>query len=71
VFHRPEVARQLRRRVFLAGTGAALVTLAAACGQPDRTPYPFTQTREGHNYRLTDEERAKLQETYKSKMSGG
>ncbi len=45
--------------------------LLTACGQPDTSPYPFTQTREGHRYRMTDEDRAKLQETYKSKMSGG
>ena len=45
--------------------------LLAACGQPDTSPYTFTQTREGHRYRMTDEDRAKLQETYKSKMSGG
>jgi len=64
-------ARPIGRRSFCLASGAALAVLLAACGQPDTTPYPFTQTREGHNYRLTDEDRAKLQEAYKSKMSGG
>ena len=45
--------------------------LAVACGQPDTAPYAFTQTREGHRAAMTDEERAQLQEAYKSTMSGG
>ena len=63
--------RSIGRRSFCLASGAALAVLLSACGQPDTNPYPFTQTREGHNYRLTDEDRAKLQEAYKSKMSGG
>ena len=64
-------ARPIARRFFCLSSGAALAILLAACGQPDTSPYTFTQTREGHRYRMTDEDRAKLQETYKSKMSGG
>lgn len=62
---------RIGRRSFCLSFGASLAMLLTACGQPDTSPYPFTQTREGHRYRMTDEDRAKLQETYKSKMSGG
>ncbi len=64
-------ARPIGRRSLCLGSGAALVMLAVACGQPDTAPYAFTQTREGHRAAMTDEERAQLQEAYKSTMSGG
>ena len=63
--------RTMLGRFALFATALAIGVLTAGCGEKDTSPYPFTQTREGHDSSMSDEERERLQDRYKAKVGGG
>ena len=65
-------ARPIGRRSLCLGSGAALaILLAAPAANPTPPPMHSPKRAKAIGTAMTDEERAQLQEAYKSTMSGG